>query len=501
MALFRSFHSSDPPPPPTAERRKKLLGLVDIYHPGYPNSSPLLSLSASDDGGIHYTVVYYACCIVAGNVWKEKEGRDKNQNEPFLSENRSPKPIDIPGDDILRNKRYYFHVPDPAYPNYRYPIVTSFTYWIFPKSLPAPWESLKPPLTSPANRTEAVTPSSAPPRGSPPPAVSCHTEACRVTGHLNGLDLAHIIPEASEAWFRANFMREYSTSSSMHNDPLNDSPNLIPLRTDIHRFLDRSQLTLVPKPNPKTGSTTNQSYTLVSHVLRAPGKSDEGNLEMIRFYHDLKVYTLIGNPIEYLFARFAWSLFDDTIMLLFQPKDTKKTKFFVMLSDESDNSQDRKQVLREFKGNPPLPRSGTREKNYGTKHPLLDIGDNVDDVNDVESRKSFDPASYDAAFDDIHSQYSNSDICYPRKRSRSSSPGNSDYTDCDLDLDSTHSPKPTDQPASNASPSSSNDEMESLPESSPKPHISKNNGVTNCGKLGLIKNTYGFYSAKRLGFQ
>ncbi|KAI0122213.1 hypothetical protein F4814DRAFT_438304 [Daldinia grandis] len=464
MAPFRSFHSSSPFQMPTGEKRKKLLGLVDIYHPGYPNSNPLLSLNASDDGGIHYTVVYYACCIVAGNVWKPNEGRGRDEKEPFLSLTRKPKAIIIPDDDILRNRRYYFHVPNSKYPDSAEETVGD--------------ENVKLP--------------DAPPRESPPPAVMCHTEACRITGHLNGLDLAHIIPEVSESWFRANFMREYSSSNTMHNDPLNHSPNIMPLRTDLHRFLDRSQLTLVPKPNPKAGSTTTRSYTLVSHVHRPSGKSNEANLEMIMFYHDLKVYTLIGNPIEYIFARFAWSLFDDTIMLLFHLKDTKNPKFLVIISEESEDSQERTQIYQEFKGNPPLPRSRTREKRYVTKHPLPDIGDDIDDINDTESINSFDPASYDAAFDDIH-----------RKHSRSSSPNNSKYTNYNLDLNNGHCPISTEQPTSHTSTNSSNNEREPLTEPSPESQSIGNNNVSSCSRIGLIKNIYiyGFYNAKRLGSQ
>ncbi|KAI8960864.1 hypothetical protein F5Y11DRAFT_328362 [Daldinia sp. FL1419] len=425
MTPYRSFHSSQPPAAPTGQGRRDLLKLIDIYHPGYPDLNPLLSLHASDKGGIHYTLVYYACCIVAGNIWHEDEGRLEKADTPFLSESRNPTPIKIPEDDILKGRRYYFH--NPKYPTGRYPIVSSFDRWIFPDKLPAPWESLRPSLI-PANETTQES--------EPPPAVACHTESCRVTGHLNALDMAHIVPEACGLWFRANFMREYASSSTVHNNALNDTPNRVPLRTDIHRLWDKSNLAIVPKPNPKPENapknelTAPRTYTLATHVLRPPGKSDDGNLELIQFYHNLKTYSFIGNPIEYLFARFAWSLFVDTIMLLFQGKDAKRTKFFVSVSEESNESKDRQAVYRETK-NPPLPRSGAGEKPHSTKRSRSEMEggdvDNADDIDDTESTNSYGSTVYDEFFEDIHSEYNGSEAYSPRKRSRSSSSGDSKY--------------------------------------------------------------------------
>ncbi|KAK6956024.1 hypothetical protein Daesc_003671 [Daldinia eschscholtzii] len=417
MDPFRWFRTSNPPALPTGENRKNLLKLIDIYHPGYPDLNPLLSLHASDDGGVHYTIAYYACCIVAGNIWKPDEGRTKKTDEPFLSKTRKPTPIDIPEDDILL----------------RYPIISSFDHWIFPADLPAPWKSLRPSTSSASETTE-----------DPPPAVTYHNEACRITAYMNGLDMAHMIPQVCSLWFSANYMREYASSSTVYNNALDDTPNRLPIRTDVHRFLDRSHLTIAPKPNPKSSPTSTRSYTLATHVLRPPGKSDHANLEMINFYHNLKVYPLIGIPIEYTFARFAWSFFVDTVLLLFQGKVAKKTKFYISVSEESEETGERELVHKEFKKDPPLPRAGHKERGHSGKRSRSEMEGNSDDnADDTESVDSYGSTVYDAFFEDIHSEYNGSDTYSPRKRSRSSSPSNSESSGCDLD--NNHDYKSTEQ--------------------------------------------------------
>ncbi|OTB17210.1 hypothetical protein K445DRAFT_310577 [Daldinia sp. EC12] len=493
MDPFRWFRTSNPPTLPTGENRKKLLKLIDIYHPGYPDLNPLLSLHASDDGGVHYTIAYYACCIVAGNIWKPDEGRTKKMDEPFLSKTRKPTPIDIPEDDILRERRYYFHNPDTQYSDFRYPIISSFDHWIFPANLPAPWESLRLSTSSASETTE-----------DPPPAVTYHNEACRITAHLNGLDMAHMIPQVCSSWFSANYMREYASSSTVYNNALDDTSNRLPLRTDVHRFLDRSHLTIAPKPNPKSSPTATRSYTLATHVLRPPGKSDQANLEMINFYHNLKVYPLIRIPIEYTFARFAWSFFVDTVLLLFQGKVAKKTKFYISVSEESEETGARELVHKEFRKDPPLPRAGHKEKAHSSKRSRSEMeGNSEDNADDTESVNSYGSTVYDAFFEDIHSEYNGSDTYSPRKRSRFSSPSNSESSG--YDLDSNYEYKSTDQLNLHVlnnltSPTSLNNGAKlPLTETSPGCQNIGHN-ANGSGRMGLIKNAYGFIVPNALGF-
>ncbi|KAF3064414.1 hypothetical protein GL218_01326 [Daldinia childiae] len=91
-----------------------VISAINIYHPGYPDTyNPLLRFLALDDGGVYYDLVYYACCIIAGNVGLEttKPGHI-TQAKAYLATSSSSKatPITLPSDRILREKLYFFHV-------------------------------------------------------------------------------------------------------------------------------------------------------------------------------------------------------------------------------------------------------------------------------------------------------------------------------------------------------------------------------------------------------
>lgn len=70
------------------------------------------------------------------------------------------------------------------------------------------------------------------------------------------------------------------------------------LRSDIHKFLDDKRLTFIPK-------RIADSNALVVHVF-IPGSTTE----LVGLDHNLPLQDLTGISIEYLFARFAWTIFD-----------------------------------------------------------------------------------------------------------------------------------------------------------------------------------------------
>ncbi|KAI2462703.1 hypothetical protein F4781DRAFT_419199, partial [Annulohypoxylon bovei var. microspora] len=400
-----------------------------------------------------------------------------NRNEPFLSQSPDLIPIDIPNSGILREKRYYFHVPSND--DGPYPIVPSFEHWIFPDEMPLPWRKVK--ISGPDDDEEGSSfsdehdddeppanpePISTDPTRSPPPAVFYHNESCRVSGSLIGLEIAHVIPGKEGSWFNKNYMREYCSSDAAHNDPHNDSPNLIPLAMAVHRFFDRSHLTWVVKPDgnpppqaagtqdasrhqstrrrtiepaqtncvqtrqtrlqtanrrrtvtseeasrsqtvePQTSAQATDSYSLLIYVMRPPGKSDDGNLQMIMKYQDVEVYPLKGIPREYVFARFAWALFNDTIILFFNDKDVETMWLTLLLADDSTATGKPKWETTQLKGKFPRPRTGTRASQKGVKRRRSGDLDAVEGISDTYSCDSYDPETYDAIFDDIHSQYS-----------------------------------------------------------------------------------------------
>ncbi|KAI2618154.1 hypothetical protein GGR54DRAFT_640720 [Hypoxylon sp. NC1633] len=430
---------------PRGTLRKRLSRTISIYHPGYSSFEPLLSLNASDDGGVHYTVAYYACCVITGNKWADSEGRPvegrpagRANNDAFLSKTAEPNPINVPGDNILREKRYYFHVP--GYADNRYPLVPCFEFWKFPDTLPAPWRSLKSESDSDNDSSENAgsETNSAHTRR----ALNYHDEACRVTGDLNGLDMCHLVAKTCGRWFERNAMRDYSESDIPRNDPLNETPNLLPLRTDIHRFVDRSHIVMIPK---QTDPTTN-SYTLVTHVIQPPGKSIDGNLEMIVRYHNLQIHHLPRNPIEFLFAQFAWSLFNDKIFRFFKSTLIRQENIPLLSFETLNDGKTRFVNQMGINGDFPTPRAGNRRSggdtdaqgNNGNGNPQDDDGAPGDSHGtkgyrdeDNESLDSFDPDNYDAYIEKAFSGYggfSDSDShqsldSRPSKRARSMSWG------------------------------------------------------------------------------
>jgi hypothetical protein len=77
---------------------------IDFCHPGYefPHDT-LLTLHAFDHpgGGIHHNTALVACAIIAGNHW-----------HGYLTEMRDGPRITAARDEVLRGRKYYFHVPE-----------------------------------------------------------------------------------------------------------------------------------------------------------------------------------------------------------------------------------------------------------------------------------------------------------------------------------------------------------------------------------------------------
>ncbi|KAI0096173.1 hypothetical protein F4776DRAFT_669576 [Hypoxylon sp. NC0597] len=411
---------SMPPKLPAQKKdREAILRRIDIYHPAYDDLDPLLTLRASDNGGVHYNVAYYACCILAGNLWKENEGRStrssipsaaqvlatnetsdrSHSNElevtnsltdeelstlrqhatPFFSLTGDPsEPITIPADDILREDTYYFHIcSHPGH--YRYPIVPNFAHWEFPETIPKPWSSLKFPsvdeLCDPSRKGGLVNDPTLKDStlGSSGDAIASlkHNEVCRVTASFNSVEQAHVINGACNKWFKANRMRKFALSVSDNVDAIDDYPNIIPLRSDIHRVFDFNHITFFPKPDPRDDN----KYKLVTHMLHTPGKATTGNLEVLTKYQNRELLPPHGVPGEYLFARFAWSIFTDASYPLV--KDKSQTFFFRVLQRQV--GKPRKAVFRDSKSIP-FRKSQPKDEgstNAGTKRTNSNVEDHT----------------------------------------------------------------------------------------------------------------------------
>ncbi|KAI0122807.1 hypothetical protein F4814DRAFT_410010 [Daldinia grandis] len=295
-----------------------ILSAINIYHPGYPDIyNPLLRFLALDDGGVNYDLVYYACCIIAGNVGiqppeapqaKDHHARshgaisESTRPEAYLATSSSPgaTPVTPPSDGILREKLYFFHVS--SYLDEPYPIVPVFNHWIFPHgNLPRPWASLRiHPIPSERHRIIPHTGHDA---------THVRDESCRISSSFCSVDQAHIIPRANDIWFRYNKMSQYSTDPTTFPE-IDELSNTVLLRSDIHRMLDHKELTLFPKSNDK-------EYKLVTHILSPRRQS---LFEQDELYHNRQCQELYGVGREFLFARFAWSLYNSQTFRTFESK-------------------------------------------------------------------------------------------------------------------------------------------------------------------------------------
>lgn len=177
----------------------------------------------------------------------------------------------------------------------KYPIVPSFSHWQFPHSnLPESWavhDLSKPPTQRQLPRQSSLT-----------EALLARDISCRVTNHIEGTEQAHLVPRSEELWFSRNGMFQYTNQQRPGTEPIDDSCNAILLRSDIHTIFDQKRLVLVPKIS-----------AFVVHIL-APGFTSE----LVDLYHNVQLQPLAGVAVEYLFARFAWSVFTLAVNFLQQ---------------------------------------------------------------------------------------------------------------------------------------------------------------------------------------
>ena len=92
-------------------------------------------------------------------------------------------------------------------------------------------------------------------------------------------------------------MQRYCRLQSRLN-PINDDSNLILLRSDMHRLFDKRRFTIAPK------TSSDSLPNIVLHVLLPNMHS-----ELHTLYHNRRLHgAATGISIEFLFARFAWSI-------------------------------------------------------------------------------------------------------------------------------------------------------------------------------------------------
>ncbi|KAK9480329.1 hypothetical protein V1514DRAFT_326091 [Lipomyces japonicus] len=235
---------------------------IRIRHPGYSPPSDLLFKLYSPDhrmGGIHFGLVMDACAIIANN---ERDG--------WLATDRDgERRVNGDLDQVLALKNYWYHLlrKDGEIP--KWPVVTCFKDWEFPSSLPSSWVIV--------------------PKAQQPVISFAPSEMILFIP----TDVAHIIPRAEKEWFEINGMRHWNWEKNLCETSLLESQaNLMLLRADVHQAFDDKYLVLYPK----------DASGFYVHMLEY--MSDLGVL-----YHNSKTHSLLNCQPEFLYARFAWSLF------------------------------------------------------------------------------------------------------------------------------------------------------------------------------------------------
>lgn len=92
-------------------------------------------------------------------------------------------------------------------------------------------------------------------------------------------------------------MFQYTNQQRPGSEAVDDARNALLLRSDVHTIFDQKRFAIVPK-----------SAALIVHIT-APGSS----LELTSLYHNVSLQPLAGVAIQYLFARFAWTVFPQSI--------------------------------------------------------------------------------------------------------------------------------------------------------------------------------------------
>ena len=153
----------------------------------------------------------------------------------------------------------------------------SFYHWHFPHGhLPPAWETL-PVVYEPTSRSAST-------------GLYLSDKTCRLTDCGEECDGAYLCPKTEQPWFHREKMLVYNVDRQKCGvNAVSDLGNLVLLRPDIHRILDKAKFVFVPKGGKLVVNllyTTKELYTL---------------------YHNRELL-VCKSAKEFIFARFAWAI-------------------------------------------------------------------------------------------------------------------------------------------------------------------------------------------------
>ncbi|EGU78175.1 hypothetical protein FOXB_11325 [Fusarium oxysporum f. sp. conglutinans Fo5176] len=314
---------------------------IRFYHPGYLKPLNLLFCLPRVDFnttegafGVHYLTALTACQIVANNAFekgylaRDERGKDRVSDD----------------ETILLQRDYWFFVEGDD----RYAIVPSFRDWQFPHDRLPEWWSV------PSSRT------------------SLYAKRCAVTNTSYAFTWAHLIPREEQSWFSKNGMGLYGGGSHTIDDP----HNILPLKADLYVCFDQSVFALIPKQiGQANGVEASSQYVL--HVL------DGREAEFTALYQNRPVETLVEGSREYLFARFAWSIFSFLKPFLTSGVGRRVVRFRLRASDDDAEEEhlisEMQNVFLDSRKLESLYGGGHRRKTVSLEDSYVDVEDEWDD--------------------------------------------------------------------------------------------------------------------------
>ncbi len=186
---------------------------------------------------------------------------------------------------------------------------------------------------------------------------------CPITAFEDGTQVAHLVPEHEKQWFLANSMSKWNCDLTLDSDNLlRDLSNAVLLRSDMHTAFDQRKFVFFPK-DPEG---------FVLHML-------EPTRDIGPLYHN----THLNIPycsLEFLFARFAWSIFPSLSGFLSRPGKSR------LVVRSRANTGDR--IIEEVDNATILGRKATASRNHSpTKRARAVAGLDDEDVKHNRKRR------------------------------------------------------------------------------------------------------------------
>ncbi|KAF8241294.1 hypothetical protein K440DRAFT_608510 [Wilcoxina mikolae CBS 423.85] len=324
---------------------------VSIHHPDYSENCEIFSLPAYDtsDGviGVHYGTVEAACQIIAcnqtGSLWNED-----NSLEPGTMSDA------------------------------QYPICPSFDEWAFSAvAIPSEWRT----TASAAPRPPASQAVRLYSESQMSQAVSARDGVCRITGYGESTQNAHLIPVTQLRWFIANNMRQYNRTRRNPRDPkhlIDDPRNGFLCRQDVNTTMDMGTFCVVCKED-----------RFVVHFLQE-------TLHLGPLYHNREFVLSYDACVEFLWTRFAWSLFRMIGAFVVTTGRAIMLANVVLARTGDGQAEESQSRFQEeaVKLRPRSPGKRMRKEQGGAADDNGDISDGVDTATDAESVTNSDHSSY-----------------------------------------------------------------------------------------------------------